>query len=268
MRRGRSMLRPRRNRRARPRVACAHVLSFPRSRAARTTPRSIAACRSPVMSTSRTTISATIHAGSTPSPTSITSVARTSTLSAIGSRSVPSGDVRPSRRASLPSKKSVAIASAEHHGRPVRVVVEVPREQQHDERYGSGTRDCQLIRGGHRQAGGYGAGMFDKVLVANRGSSRSASSARCGRWDRRGRRLLGGRSRCAARRVRRRGVPPRADARGRELPPCRADPRRRSAERRAGDPSRLRLPRRERGFRAGGRGRGPRMDRPAAAGSS
>ena len=76
-----------------------------------TIPRSIAACRNPVMSTSRTTIAATIHAGTTCWPTSMTSAARTSTLSAIGSRSDPSGDVRPWRRASRPSNQSVVMAT-------------------------------------------------------------------------------------------------------------------------------------------------------------
>src|SRR5437764_1292024 len=55
-------------------------------------PRSIAACRKPVIRTSRTTIAATIHAGTTSSPTSITIVPSTSTLSAIGSNSEPYAD--------------------------------------------------------------------------------------------------------------------------------------------------------------------------------
>ena len=64
-----------------------------------------------MISTSRTTIVATIQAGTTRKPTSITSVPRTSTLSAIGSSNEPSADERPYRRASLPSKKSVVIAT-------------------------------------------------------------------------------------------------------------------------------------------------------------
>ena len=46
-------------------IACAHVSSLPRSRAAITMPRSIAACRSPVIDASRTTIVAIIHPGTT-----------------------------------------------------------------------------------------------------------------------------------------------------------------------------------------------------------
>ncbi len=52
---------------------------------------------------SRATMSAIIHAGATPSATSMTSVAITSTLSAIGSSSAPNADVLPRRRASQPS---------------------------------------------------------------------------------------------------------------------------------------------------------------------
>src|SRR6476469_2174613 len=63
-------------------TACAHVLSRPRSRAPSTTPRSTAASRRPMTRTSRTTMSAIIHAGATPVPTSITRAARTRTLSA------------------------------------------------------------------------------------------------------------------------------------------------------------------------------------------
>ncbi len=70
----------------------------------------MAACRSPVTSTSRTTIAATIQAGATPCSISITSAASTRILSAIGSRSDPTEVARPCRRASRPSKKSVVIA--------------------------------------------------------------------------------------------------------------------------------------------------------------
>ena len=92
-------------------VACAQVFSFPRSRAAITTPRSIAASRRPEIRSSRATIAATIHAGQTPSSISITSTARTSTLSAIGSSSEPSCEVTPRLRAIRPSSQSVAIAT-------------------------------------------------------------------------------------------------------------------------------------------------------------
>jgi hypothetical protein len=64
-----------------------------------------------VIRTSRTTIAATIQAGTIPWPTSITSAASTSTLSAIGSRSEPTEEVRPCLRASRPSNQSVVIAT-------------------------------------------------------------------------------------------------------------------------------------------------------------
>ena len=55
-------------------------------------------------------MSATIQAGNA-SPISMISAARTSTLSAIGSSSVPSGDESPTRRAHQPSSQSVAMAT-------------------------------------------------------------------------------------------------------------------------------------------------------------
>jgi len=64
-----------------------------------------------VISTSRTTIAAIIQAGTTRSPTSMIIAPSTSTLSAIGSSSEPSGDVRPWLRASRPSNQSVVIAT-------------------------------------------------------------------------------------------------------------------------------------------------------------
>ena len=76
-----------------------------------TTPRSIAASRRPEISSSRATIAATIQPGQIPSSISITSTARTSTLSAIGSSSEPSCEVTPRRRAIRPSNQSVAIAT-------------------------------------------------------------------------------------------------------------------------------------------------------------
>ena len=56
-------------------------------------------------------MAAIIQAGTTCSPINMIIVPSTSTLSAIGSRSEPSGEVRPWRRASRPSKKSVVIAA-------------------------------------------------------------------------------------------------------------------------------------------------------------
>ena len=92
-------------------IACDQVLTLPRSRAAITTPRSTAAWRSPEIRSSRATMAATIQAGKTCWPRSTISVAITSSLSATGSRSEPSGEVRPVRRAILPSNQSVAIAA-------------------------------------------------------------------------------------------------------------------------------------------------------------
>ena len=60
-----------------------------------------------------------------------------------------------------------------------------------------------------------------------------------------------------------RGLQPRRRPGGGELPERREDPRRRQALGRGGDPPRLRLPGRERAVRAGLRGRGDRVHRPA-----
>ena len=93
-------------------TACAQVLSLLRSRAGMTTPRSIAARRRPETRSSRATMSATIQAGKAPVPTTMISIASTSTLSATGSSIEPSADVCPCRRASQPSIWSVAMAAA------------------------------------------------------------------------------------------------------------------------------------------------------------
>src|SRR5919197_1295760 len=92
-------------------IACAHVFIRPSSRAESTTPRSIAASRSPETRISRTTMSATIHEGATSSPTSMTNAASTRTLSATGSSREPSGELVPRERAIRPSNQSVAIAT-------------------------------------------------------------------------------------------------------------------------------------------------------------
>ncbi len=63
------------------------------------------------MSTSRTTMAATIQAGTTRWLMSMTSVPSTRTLSAIGSGGEPSGDVLPCFRAGRPSNQSVDIAT-------------------------------------------------------------------------------------------------------------------------------------------------------------
>ena len=76
-----------------------------------TTPRSTAASRRPETRISRATIAATIQPGKMSSSIRTIIAARTSTLSATGSSSEPSGVVLPWRRASHPSIWSVAIAA-------------------------------------------------------------------------------------------------------------------------------------------------------------
>ena len=78
------------------------------------------------------------------------------------------------------------------------------------------------------------------------------------------RRLLRARPRRAARRLRRSGHADRPRAVARELPAHRPHPRRGEEERRRGDPSRLRLPRRERRLRARVPRRRPALHRPVA----
>src|SRR5258707_3715734 len=56
----------------------------------------------------------------------------------------------------------------EHARRPVRVPVERPCEEGDDDGHGECPRDGQLVRRAHEPRQ-YGARMFDKVLVANRG---------------------------------------------------------------------------------------------------
>ncbi len=93
-------------------TACDQVLSLPRSRACITTPRSIAARRRPETRNSRATINATSQPGKMPYSTSAIIVERTSTLSAIGSSSVPKAEERPLERATRPSNQSVVMATA------------------------------------------------------------------------------------------------------------------------------------------------------------
>src|SRR5919109_1033674 len=80
------------------------------------------------------------------------------------------------------------------------------------------------------------------------------------------RRLFGGRPRRTARARRRRGPPDRPRSCGRELPRRRPDHRRGTTRRCRGDPSRLRLPRRERRLRSRLRRCRTRLDRPASRG--
>ena len=91
-------------------------------------------------------------------------------MSATGSSSEPSGVVRPWRRASQPSTWSVAIAAMNSGGRPVRVVREVPDEEDDHERRGDDARDGELVGEAHRFGENTSpVGLFSKVLVANRG---------------------------------------------------------------------------------------------------
>ena len=87
-----------------------------------------------------------------------------------------------------------------------------------------------------------------------------------GDGDRVRRRLLGDRPRRAARARGRRGLPDRPGGAGRELPERREDHRDRQGGRGRGDPSRLRLPRRERRLRPRLRRGRHRLHRPAGRG--
>ena len=102
------------------------------------------------MSTSRTTMSATIHAGTTPKPDEHHERAEDEHL--VGDRVEERAERR--RPAVPPREPPVEPVrrhrEAEHDGRPVRVAVEVPREEEDDERHRGGARDGQLICGGHR----------------------------------------------------------------------------------------------------------------------
>ena len=192
----------------------------------------------------------------------------TSTLSAIGSSSEPSGDVRPCRRASLPSKKSVVIATQKTRGRPVRVVVEVPGVEDDDDRDREGARDGQLVGRGHRVGRIRRQSCSTRFWSPTAVRSRSASSARC---------ASSGSASVAVYSEADRGalhvsyadeaylIGPAAG--GRELPQRSSGCSRPRCAPGAGavHPG-LRLPRRERGVRAGRRGGGARLDRAAARG--
>src|SRR5581483_7454161 len=147
-------------------TACAQVFSFPRSRAAITIPRSSAAWRSPVTSSSRATIAATIHAGKTCCPSRTISVARTSSLSATGSSSDPNGEVRPARRAIRPSNQSVAIAPQKtpvpHQSWPANGIANSATTRGTESARAMVSWSAKLTRREN-------TAVFRKVLVANRG---------------------------------------------------------------------------------------------------
>ena len=87
------------------------ILAFPHAEAGITIPWPEAIERSPVTANSRPTTTTTIQAGTRPTSTSEMNAAEIRSLSAMGSSSVPSVVISPRRRASQPSRKSVAVAS-------------------------------------------------------------------------------------------------------------------------------------------------------------
>ena len=88
------------------------VLCFPSCPAAMTIPSLIAMVRSPVTMNSRAMTTMATQAATRPRCTSITSAAITMSLSASGSRNLPITVTRFLRRASHPSRKSVAPVTA------------------------------------------------------------------------------------------------------------------------------------------------------------
>ena len=88
------------------------VLYFPSCPAAMTIPSLMAMVRRPVTMNSRAMIAMTTHACTRPRCTSITSAAITISLSASGSRNFPITVTRFRRRATQPSRKSVALVTA------------------------------------------------------------------------------------------------------------------------------------------------------------
>ena len=106
--------------------------------------------------------------------------ATTSSLSAIGSRSLPRFEVSPVRRAQRPSNQSVAIPSDEDRGRPVVVVGEVPGEQHDHDRDGDRAREGQLVRRNPCWDRIRGRWRRSRKSSSRTGArSRSGSSARC-----------------------------------------------------------------------------------------
>src|SRR5215469_12566606 len=91
-------------------ITCSIVLILP-PRLAAMTPREITQKRRPVTASSRNRITPVTHHGSSPRADSTTSADPVSALSAIGSAILPKSVIRLRRRASSPSRKSVAEAS-------------------------------------------------------------------------------------------------------------------------------------------------------------
>ena len=143
-----------------------------------TIPRSIAAWRRPVISTSRTTIAATIHAGTTCWPTSMTSAREHEHL--VRDRIEERAERRrPPVPAREPAVEPVGRhGHAENRGRPVRMIVERPREEDDDDRDGEGPRDGQLVRGAHN-GDNTARRCSTRSWSPTAGRSPSASSGRC-----------------------------------------------------------------------------------------
>src|SRR5215471_6955146 len=91
-------------------TTCSMVLILP-PRLAAMTPREMTQKRRPVTASSRNRITAVTHQGSSPRADSTTSADPVRALSAIGSAILPKSVIRLRRRASSPSRKSVAEAS-------------------------------------------------------------------------------------------------------------------------------------------------------------
>src|SRR5215470_10230863 len=91
-------------------ITCSKVLILP-PRLAAMTPREMTQKRRPVTASSRNRITPVTHHGSSPRADSTTSADPVRALSAIGSAILPKSVIRLRRRASSPSRKSVAEAS-------------------------------------------------------------------------------------------------------------------------------------------------------------